>query len=104
MQLVDEQTRDTLGEGVVPLEDARLLWRSLCKEPLLADLVDWLYESGFCLSYSAPGWIPYELLNQTREVWSRHYQRKVSVQEAVEILKPVRRLAGTLGKVEGGRT
>lgn len=101
-----EQTTPDIGccQGrIVPLDDAKRLWSSLCNEPAFAGLVELLYQKGVRLTYSAPEWIPYELLNQTREAWSRHYGRLVPFPEAVEILKPIRRLATTLAQTKGGK-
>jgi len=91
------------GLRALSLDDAKECWRSLCKEPALADFMDWFYAGGGSLCFSAPDWIPFKLLNQTSDTWSRHYGRRVPFPEAVAILKPVRRLATTLAQTEGGK-
>jgi len=47
-------------------------------------------------------WISDALLEKTRRVWSRAYGRPVGVDEAVEILDNVRRLAGVLLETKKG--
>ena len=47
-----------------------------------------------CLQFHP--WITQELLIETQRVWSKAYQREISVNEAVEILSNVRRLADVL--------
>lgn len=41
-------------------------------------------------------WISDELIAETRRTWSVAYGRMISVEEAVEILNNVKRLAGVL--------
>lgn len=48
-------------------------------------------------------WITPELLANTREVWSKVYQREITTAEAVEILINVRNLAAVLLELEQER-
>ncbi len=52
------------------------------------------------------GWISDELIAETRRTWSVAYGKVISVEEAVEILNNVKRLAGVLLRAveEGQRT
>jgi hypothetical protein len=48
-----------------------------------------------------PEWMSDELIADTRRVWSSAYGRVISADEAVEILRNVRRLAEVLVRAQG---
>ena len=52
---------------------------------------------------AAQAWTSDELIADTRRVWSAAYGRVISADEAVEILKNVRRLADVLVRAERER-
>ena len=52
-----------------------------------------------CGDIVSRSWMTDEFVQQTRHVWSQAYDRDVSVDEAIEILMNVKRLAEVLIKV-----
>ena len=47
-------------------------------------------------------WISEELLLETRKLWSRAYKRVISIDEAIEILMNVKRVAEVLVRIQEG--
>jgi hypothetical protein len=115
---VSEQKQSTLNietcqrdSRALLLDEAKQLWRlGLKQEPqaaeALAAAMDDVYRDGarIVLEFDSPvpGWVPPILAVNTCETWSKHLGRLVRIGEAVEILKPVRRLAGALANEKGG--